>query len=153
MDKKQTNTKTDTGYAIFHDLVIHATTEKVFEAVSKPEQLVNWWPKSCSGTPVLGAEYNFYFGPEYDWYGKVSQLEPGRFFQIKMSKSDPDWDPTSFAFDIWEANGNTLLRFSHTGWPKCNEHFRTASFCWAILLKGLKDYVEKGEILPFEKRS
>ena len=80
MDKKQTNTKTDTGYAILHDLVINATREKVFEAVSKPEHLVNWWPKSCSGSPVLGSEYNFYFGPEYDWYGKVSQLEPGRFY-------------------------------------------------------------------------
>ena len=118
--------------------------EKVFEAVSKPEQLVNWWPKSCSGSPVLGSEYNFYFGPEYDWYGKVSQLEPGRFFQIKMTKSDPDWDPTSFAFDIWEANGNTLLRFSHTGWPQCNDALQNGLFL-------LGDAAERAEGLCGER--
>lgn len=70
-----------------------------------------------------------------------------------MTQSDLDWDSTTFRFDMEQDNGKVILRFSHLGWPECNSQFRIASFCWAMLLKGLKDYLEKGIILPFEERS
>jgi hypothetical protein len=70
-----------------------------------------------------------------------------------MTKSDLDWDETTFGFDLEETNNGTLVKFSHMNWPNCNDHFRTASFCWAMLLNGLKNYIEKGIILPFEERS
>jgi hypothetical protein len=70
-----------------------------------------------------------------------------------MTKSDPDWDTTSFGFDLQEEDDKVLVQFWHTGWPDCNAHFKTASYCWAILLKGLKDYLEKGDIVPFENRA
>ena len=143
----------DKGFHIYHDLTVNAPIEKVFRAVSEPEHLVNWWPLKCTGKPELGAEYNFYFTPEYDWYGKVNKLIFNRKFYVKMTKSDLDWDTTTFGFDMTKENGDVILRFSHTDWLKCNSHYRIASFCWAMLLKGLKDYLEKGVILPFEERS
>ncbi|UWX56336.1 hypothetical protein NYZ99_09110 [Maribacter litopenaei] len=69
-----------------------------------------------------------------------------------MTKSDPDWDATSFGFDLVENGENIKVQFWHVGWRECNAHFRRSSFCWAILLNGLKNYVEKGIIIPFEKR-
>jgi len=153
MNSNQTILKTDKSFGIYHDLIIKSPIEKVFDAVSEPEHLINWWPLKCEGSPEIGGEYNFYFTPEYDWYGKVSEFIQNRTFQVKMTKSDLDWDSTTFGFDMNEVNGNTQLRFSHLGWPKCNSHYRTASFCWAMLLKGLKDYLEKGIILTFEERS
>ena len=59
------------GFNIYHDFVINATLKEVFDAVSQPEHLNNWWTLKCTGTPELDAEYNLYFAPEYDWYGKV----------------------------------------------------------------------------------
>jgi len=56
----------DNNFGIYHDLVIEAPLEKVFRAVSEPEQLVNWWPLECTGKPELGTEYNFYFTHEYN---------------------------------------------------------------------------------------
>ncbi|MDY7396700.1 SRPBCC domain-containing protein [Aureibaculum sp. 2210JD6-5] len=153
MNKTITNQGSNKSFGIYHDLTINAPIEKVFEAVSDPKHLINWWPLKCEGKPILGSEYNFYFTPEYDWYGKVSGLIPNQSFHIKMTKSDLDWDSTTFGFDLEEQSDNVLLHFFHTGWPERNSHYRVSSFCWAMLLKGLKDYLEKGIILPFEERS
>ena len=138
---------------IYHNFFIDASTKKVFEAITDPDHLINWWPLKCSGKPAVGEEYNFNFTDEYNWYGHVIQAEPNRSFHIKMTKSDHDWDPTTFGFDLSEKNGQTYVDFWHKDWPVCNDHFKFSSFCWAILLKGLKDYVEKGVIIPFEERN
>ena len=149
----QIETKTNESFAIYHDLMINASLEKVFEAVTKPEYLVNWWPLRCSGIPELGAEYNFYFTPEYDWFGQVIDYSHNRSFHIKMTKSDDNWDSTSFGFDIKEVDENVQVNFWHVGWPECNADFKRSSFCWAMLLNGLKNYLEKGVIVPFEERA
>jgi len=143
----------ESGFTIYNNLTIHAPVERVFEAISEPRHLINWWPQRCTGNPELGGAYNFYFTPEYDWYGEVSQIEKPHSFYIKMTQADIDWDPTTFGFDLEEENSKTQVRFSHYNWPNCNDHFKIASYCWAVLLKGLKDYLERGDIVPFEKRS
>lgn len=134
-------------------MIINASVKKVFNAVTLPEHLVNWWPLKCSGKPEMGEEYNFNFTDEYDWYGVVAQVENNRSFHIKMTKSDADWDQTTFGFDFENLGDKTRIRFSHINWPEVNDHFKYSSFCWALLLNGLKNYVEKGEIIPFEERS
>jgi len=141
------------GYNILHNLAIQSTIKEVFDAVSLPKHLNNWWTLKCTGKPELGYEYNLFFTSEYDWYGKVSQCVPNESFHISMTKSDLDWHETTFGFDLETTNTGTLVNFSHVNWPETNEHFRTASFCWAMLLNGLKNYIEKGVILPFEERS
>lgn len=140
------------SYSIHHDLVIKASLDEVYAAITQPEKLVNWWPKKCSGKAEVGATYNFFFEEPYDWYGEVVKAEEDKSFHIKMTKSDEDWDPTSFGFDLEPLDDKVWVKFRHVGWPACNDHFRRSSFCWAILLQGLKNYVEKGIIVPFEER-
>lgn len=141
------------GFNIYHDLVIKASLQEVFDAVSKPEHLNNWWTKQCTGTPELNAEYNLYFTPEYNWYGNVITSQPNQAFHIKMTKSDTDWESTTFGFNLEQLKEGVQVRFFHIDWPECNHHFRQSSFCWALLLNGLKNYLEKGIIVPFEERS
>lgn len=141
------------GHTIYHDLVIKAPLERVFRAVSEPEELCSWWPLRCSGNPGLGKEFNFYFGEEYDWYGKVVTYLHNKAFHVKMTRSEPDWDPTTFGFDLQGREDGVLLQFWHMGWSEVNAHYRTASFCWAMLLNGLKNYLEKGIVIPFALRS
>lgn len=140
------------SFAIYHDLHIMASPAKIFRGISEPDQLINWWPKACTGCPAEGAEYNFFFTPEYNWYGEVLRIVPDKSFHIKMTRADRDWNPTSFGFDLIETDQGVQLRFEHVGWPECNAHFRRSSFCWAMLLNGLKNYVEQGTIVPFEER-
>jgi len=138
---------------IFHDVLINSTKEQVFKAISEPNQLVHWWPFRCSGMPNLDSEYNFFFTEEYNWFGKVIQIKEYKSFHIKMTQSDSDWDPTTFGFEIKEMKNGIMLEFFHKNWPVNNHHYRRSAYCWALLLNGLKKYIEHGIILPFEERA
>ena len=140
-------------YTIHHNFVIEQSPQTVFAGISNPDHLVNWWPKTCAGRPEVGQEYNFYFGDPYDWYGKVVACQPEKSFQIKMTKSDPDWNPTTFGFDLEPHPKGTKVSFWHKDWPTDNDHYKHSSFCWALLLNALKNYLEKGAIVPFEERA
>lgn len=140
-------------FDIYHDIYVKASAEKVFSAIVSPEHLVNWWPKKCKGEECLHGEYNFYFTPEYDWLGKVVAFVENKAFHIKMTSADEDWNPTTFGFDLKPAEGGVWIQFWHKDWPELNHHFRRSSCCWALLLQGLKDYVENGNIIEFEKRA
>lgn len=139
-------------FSIYHNLSIKSSAKKVFDAITQPKHLNNWWPLESSGVLELDATYNFNFTDAYNWYGKVSQVKPNQSFFIKMTKSDADWNPTTFGFELEENEEGVSVKFSHTGWPECNTEFKQSSFCWAILLNGLKNYVEKGIVIPFEER-
>ena len=141
------------AYSIYHNFLIKASLEAVFNAVSLPEHLNNWWPLKSSGKPELGKIYNLNFTDQYDWYCIVSVCKPNESIHFKMTQSDKDWDPTTFGFDLEAKDGGTYVRFSHKDWLETNEHFKVASFCWAMLLHGLKNYLEKGAVIPFEERN
>jgi len=145
--------ETGSNHSIYHNILIKTSVDKVFEAVSDPKHLINWWPSICTGKPMVGEEYNLFFTEEYNWYGIVNEYDFNRKFVIKMTRTSENWDSTSFGFEVEEMNENVLLRFFHSGWKEQNDHFRITSFCWAMLLNGLKNYLEKGTIIPFEERS
>ncbi|MEM1001066.1 MAG: SRPBCC domain-containing protein [Bacteroidota bacterium] len=140
------------GFSIHHDFIITCSINKVYRALTEPELLIKWWPLKCSGKPIEGEIYNFNFTDAYDWYGEVIKAEENKSFHVKMTKSDENWNATSFGFDLIETNGNTEVRFFHINWPSCNAEFRKSSYCWAILLQGLKNYLEKEIVIPFEER-
>lgn len=141
------------GFNIYHQLHIKKDAESVFDAITQPQHLNNWWPLRSSGEPKVGNEYNYFFGDEYDWYAEVTACIANKSFHVKMTQSDKDWNPTSLGFDLKEDQKGTQITFQHIDWRDCNTHFKTASYCWAILLKDLKDYIENGTIVPFEDRS
>ncbi len=47
------NIKIKENYAIYHYLIIDGSLTMVFESVSEPNNLVNWWPLKCSGSPEI----------------------------------------------------------------------------------------------------
>ncbi len=138
---------------IYHNFLIKASPKEVFDGVSQPKHLDNWWTLKSAGTPELGAEYNLNFTDQYDWYCTVSKVTPNQTFHLKMIKADADWNPTTFGFDLKKNEKGTMVHFSHVNWPEANHHFKHSSFCWALLLNGLKNYLEKGVVVPFEDRS
>ncbi|MBK8506739.1 MAG: SRPBCC domain-containing protein [Saprospiraceae bacterium] len=135
------------------ELPIRTTVDQLFKAVSDPGELEKWWPLKCAGVPKMGASYNFYFGEEYDWYAEVIKLIPNQIISFKMTRSDADWDPTTLQFSITEEKDQVWILLGHSDWPENNRHFRHSAYCWADLLKGLKDLLEKGLITNFCDRS
>jgi uncharacterized protein YndB with AHSA1/START domain len=137
---------------IFHDFTIAVPTSRVFQAVSAPAVLDQWWTKRSKGKPVLGSEYELGFGPGYDWRANVSRSIPDQSFEFKLVKASPDWTGTLVGFKLVAGKDATQVRFHHTGWPAQNEHYRISCYCWAMYLRILKRYLENGETVPYERR-
>ena len=44
------------------------------------------------------------------------------------------------------------MNFAHTGWRNAGEHFRITSDCWAMYLRVLKNWLQRGEVVPYDQR-
>lgn len=137
---------------ILHQFKIEAPPQEVFEAFCSARGLNNWWTAQSSGEPRLDNTYTFYFDPAHDWRAKVTHVVPGKEITWTMTQAMDDWMGTQVGIRLSTAGKDTLVDFFHEGWREPNDHFRISSFCWGTLLTGLKNYVEKGIIVPFEKR-
>jgi uncharacterized protein YndB with AHSA1/START domain len=138
--------------SILHDFEVNAEPSKVYEAITTPAGLDQWWTRRARGEPRVGEEYELWFGPEYDWRAKVTEAVPSRRFALEMTGSDVDWMGTQVAFTLEPAGTATRVRFSHGGWRSENEHFRTSSYCWAMYLRIMRRFAEVGETVPYEDR-
>ncbi len=138
---------------IVHELTINAPRKKVFEMVSTPKGLDQWWTKSSSGEAKKDAEFLLFFGPGYDWRAKVKRYDPSGTFEIQFTEAHEDWAGTRVRFELEaERSGVTRVRFHHTGWTVANKHWRVSCYCWAMYLRIMRRYLEYGEEVPYEKR-
>jgi uncharacterized protein YndB with AHSA1/START domain len=138
---------------ILQEFAIKAPRERVFEAMATPMGLDRWWTKSATGEAKQNAEYGLSFGPGHEWRGKVTRYAPGSAFELQITHADPDWMGTRVGFHLDpQSDGETRVRFFHTGWPEDNAHWRISCYCWAMYLRLLRRYLEHGEIVPYEKR-
>jgi uncharacterized protein YndB with AHSA1/START domain len=137
---------------IFQDFPIHASPAQVYQAVTTSEGLDSWWTKRSAGKPTLGAQYELWFGPEYDWRAQVTRCTENQEFELQMIVTDTDWMSTRVGFHLDKKSEATCVPFYHTGWPSLNEHYRISCHCWALYLRILRRYLEHGEFFPYEKR-
>ncbi|MCB0819728.1 MAG: SRPBCC domain-containing protein [Bacteroidetes bacterium] len=131
---------------------VNASAEKVFGAISTPSRLNNWWTASCEAEQKLGGIYDLYFEPDYYWKAEVTKWIDNREFELRMIKSDQDWNGTQVGFRLKEKNKSVELEFYHKNWNLENDHFKTTAFCWAMYLRILKRYLEFGEVVPYRLR-
>lgn len=137
---------------ILHDFPIKAPPARVFAAFATPAGLDTWWTLRAAGTPEVGAEYELYFGAEYDWRGKVTRSVPGVEFELQLTRAMDDWLGSLVGVRLEGTPTGTQVRFHHTGWSAPTEHFRISTYCWAMYLRILKRNLEHGETVPYEMR-
>lgn len=137
---------------ILHDFGIGTAPARVCGAVTHPEGLDQWWTKRSAGEPVLGAEYELWFGPEHDWRATVTRCVPDVEFELEFVRADADWVGTRVGFELESAKSGTQVRFHHSAWPEPTEHYRISSYCWAMYLRVLKRHLEHGEEVAYEGR-
>ena len=131
---------------------ITAPASAVFDAIVTPKGLDSWWTLSSKGEPSEGSEYQFYFAPEYDWRGVLSEVQPGKRVVWTFTDAEPDWTGTQLCFDLAEKDGRTWVEFNHRNWDGTIDHFRHSSYCWAMYLRHLKRFVEEGIVVPYSER-
>ena len=137
---------------ILHDFLVKAAPARVYGAVTSPDGLDRWWTLRSAGAPRPGSEYELGFGPGYDWRARVTRCEPDVRFELEMTRADPQWVGTKVGFHLTPAGEGTQVRFSHVGCPAESENFRVSSYCWAMYLRILRRYLERGESVPYARR-
>lgn len=137
---------------ILQDFPIAASAARVYEAVSEPRLLDEWWTLRSSGRAAVGAAYDLDFGPGYHWNAVVTKAAPGTAFELRLTSADADWTDSLVGFELEPAGETTRVRFYHRGWPSANDHYRTSCHCWALYLRILRRHVEFGETVPYDDR-
>jgi len=132
---------------IRHNVVIKATPEKVYQAVTTQEGLEAWWCKDTTAKPEAGFVNIFIFGKYYNEM-KVADLVPNKRASWECINSIEEWIGTGISFDLEEKNGNTLLRFTHGNWKAVTDIFAACNYDWASFMKSLKSYCETGTGQP-----
>lgn len=129
--------------SIEREIEIEATPEVVYEVISKPEHLREWWPDRAELEPVPGATGVISFGDRSSPQAKsvtltVVEAEPSRRFSFRWVYDDGETATSSnsllVTFDLIPSDRGTLLRFTETG-------FREKGWEAAVLEQSYRDHV------------
>lgn len=132
---------------IRHNVVIKATPEKIYEAVTTQEGLASWWAKQTTAKAEMGFVNTFTFG-EFRNEIKVTKLIPDNEVKWECIDSIEEWIGTTISFNLEEKEQKTLLRFTHGDWKEVSDIFAGCNYNWALFMKSLKLYCETGTGSP-----
>ena len=134
---------------IRHLIVIAASPEKVFGALTEQAGLGGWWTTAVKATAVLGSIAEFDFGDRYHNEMRVTRLEANRLVGWECLVGDPEWVGTTFTFQLEPQGNGTLVRFSHDAWREMTDFFASCNTNWGFYMRSLKAYCESGRGQPF----
>ena len=114
------------------DRVLAHGRDRVWQAVTDPDELGQWFPAAVAYEPRVGAPMQFDFGGEHGldvWPGEVLEWEPPRVFAFL-------WGRDELRFELSDEGDGTRLVFTHSfphepgkpgrdaaGWAACFESF------------------------------
>jgi uncharacterized protein YndB with AHSA1/START domain len=145
--------------SIEREIYIDAAPEVVYEVVSTPEHLQEWWPDEAEFEPVQGATGVISFGARSTPEGKVVPLTvveaaPPRRFSFRWVYDEHEAATTTnsllVTFELVPSGGGTLLRFTEAGFREkgweaavLEEQYREHVTGWDYFLPRLVTYVAR----------
>jgi uncharacterized protein YndB with AHSA1/START domain len=145
--------------SIERELHVEATPEVVYEVISRPEHLREWWPDEAELDPVPGSTGVISFGEAKVVHLTVTEADPPRRFAFRWTH---DEDVVASAgnsllvtFELIPSGTGTLVRFSETGfgsrgWADAETEERRAEHAkgWDHFLPRLAAYVLRLDRTP-----
>lgn len=128
--------------SIEREIRIDASPEVVYEVVSSPEHLREWWPDEAELEPVPGATGTIVFGDSAAPGAKVEKLtvveaDPGCRFSFRWVYDEGPATATNsllVTFDLVRHGDGTILKLTETG-------FRERGWEAAVLEAAYHDHV------------
>src|SRR5215472_14749307 len=141
---------------ILADIFVAAPPERVFEAISDPKQLMQWWGKKgmyrsnswvadvrpggkwrCDGT---GAEGNV-----YRVEGEYLEVDPPHKLVHTWIASWSGPLATTVHWELTPSNNDTKVNLRHTGFKNLPDAARSHAQGWSRVLVWMQAYAERGE--------
>lgn len=130
----------ETG-TIRRDIHVEASPEVVFEVISRPEHMREWWPDDASFEPVPGAPGELVWreadtGHTTTVEFGVVDVDPPRRFSFQWCYREPDRKGLALlvTFDLVPTDGGTTIHMTETG-------FRAMGWEVAVLEETYQDHV------------
>ncbi|SNT64416.1 Uncharacterized conserved protein YndB, AHSA1/START domain [Asanoa hainanensis] len=127
--------------SIERDILVEASPDVVFDVVSKPEHVQEWWPDEARFEPVPGAPGELLWrdpdtGETMAVEMTVVEVDPPKRFSFRWVYAEPDRTGPSLlvTFDLLPADNGTRIRMTETG-------FREMGWEIAVLEEAYNDHV------------
>lgn len=138
--------------SIKHDLVINASAEKVYKALTTKNGVAGWWtPDTVIGKNV-GDKNEFNFGSKYHNLMTIKELTSNKRVEWFCEIGDKEWIGTRLVFEIEKQDNNSFIRFTHDDWEEETDFFASCNYHWGYYLRSLKQYCETGKGTPFQDK-
>jgi uncharacterized protein YndB with AHSA1/START domain len=155
---------------IRHNLLIGASDEKIFNAITSEEGLSAWWTPKTTAKAEVNSIARFPFGNDYYKEMKITELISAEFVKWECIKGDAEWVGTSISFTLTAGNkkkllntnpeisgqiqqqsneDGTMLIFHHDGWEDYTPMFAECNYTWGQFLRSLKLLCETGKGRPW----
>src|SRR5688572_28049387 len=98
---------------IRHELIIGASVEKVYNAITSLEGLSAWWTPDTVAKGESGSIARFAFGPTYFKEMKITELKSSELVKWVCIKGADEWIDTTLTFKL-EAGDKKAVLNSHS---------------------------------------
>lgn len=139
---------------IVQELTIKAPAERIFAALTKPDELLKWWAAegkfrlvhaerdlqpggkwlmrlvgNCAGEPSVSSVH-----------GEFRDVDPPRLLTYTWIRENEDYPETLVRWDLEETDGHTTVRVTHSG--LVSESLRARNSGWPLIVELLEAYIE-----------
>lgn len=158
-------------FNIHHVLLINASAERIYDAITLGDGLSAWWTPGAAAKQELNSTAHFPFGANYFKEMNITGLRPYAQVEWLCISGDDEWIGTRICFrlqTITPANitsgfpelkgqleqqtgfeSGTLLMFHHNDWERETPMYAECNYTWAQFLRSLKLLCETGTGRPW----
>lgn len=132
---------------IMHTLKIHASPDRVYQALATADGIRSWWTRDAVLDPKVGSagEFGFY-GRRFVAKVTIEALEAPSLVRWKVTNSA--WPGDRIEFALRPEGKHTRLSFAHRGFAEADRGYASATTRWGFYLLSLKQYLETGNGTP-----
>lgn len=156
---------------IRHEVLIGASAEEVYRAITSQEGLAGWWTPDVKAKPERESIARFTFGPDYFKEMKITDLAPSQQVKWTCVKGAEEWIGTTISFRLHAGDREALLKsrpeakdqiqqqksrdketlliLSHDDWKDYTPMFAECNYTWGQFLRSLKLLCETGKGRPW----
>lgn len=139
--------------AIVIERIIATAPERVFSALTQPDEIGHWWTNDLNVKPEVGSLAEFRFGEWGDFrlrfeVAALDQNEQVRW--VARPGGPPQWTGTSVTWRLTPIQNGTKVSFTHEGFapPVDEAYLGPVRGNWDYFLNSLKSYLETGKGTP-----
>lgn len=156
---------------IRHEVLIVASVEKIYGAITSQEGLSAWWTPDTKAKPELDSISRFTFGSGYFKEMKIIELVPYNQVKWLCVTGAAEWLGTSLSFTLQPGDKDslskshpeakdqihqgmigetaTILALHHDSWKDYTPMFADCNYTWGQFLRSLKLFCETGKGQPW----